>query len=97
MTRNVLTFVGQSVTILPSVEIDYSQYNARPDQPARVQHTQDFELTFVSLRSGFSIVQGLRVLLTDDQLVEEVEQLTRKSIVETLKEYDTVAEVWVPS
>lgn len=97
ITRNVLTFVGQSVTILPSVEIDYSQYIARPDQPARVQHTQDFELTFVGLRSGFSIVQGLRILLTDDQLVEGVEQVAKKTIVETLKEYDTVAEVWVAS
>lgn len=97
ITRNVLTFVGQSVTILPSIDIDYSQYIAKPDQPARVQHTQDFELTFISLRSGFSIIQGLRVLLTDDQPVEEVEQLARKSVVETLKEYDTVAEVWVAS
>jgi len=101
VARNVLTFVGQSITILPSVELDYSQYTARPDQPAKVQLTQHFELTFVGLQSGFSIVQGLRILLTDDQLVGEAEQLddktSRKSKVEILKEYDTVAEVWVTS
>jgi hypothetical protein len=101
VARNVLAFVGQSVTILPSVEIDYSYHTARPDQSARVHHTQDFELTFVGLRSGFSIVQGVRILLTDDQLVDEVEQLddknSRKSAIEILKEYDTVAEVWVGS
>jgi hypothetical protein len=101
VTRNDLTFVGQSVTFLPPVEINYTQHTAMPDQPTKVQHTQDFELTFIGLQSGFSIVQGLRLLLTDDQLIDEAEQLdndtSRKSMVEVLREYDTVVEVWVAS
>lgn len=95
--RNILTFVGQSLTILPSFDIDYSH---TAGQPAKVQHTQDFELTFVGLRSGFSIIQGLRILLTEDQLADEAEQLddkSKKRKVEILKEYDTVAEVWISS
>lgn len=99
VATNILTFVGQSVKILPSVEIDYSQHNATPEQLAKVQRTQDFELTFVGLRSGFSIIQGLRILLTEDLLLDEVKQsedeTSRKSKIETLKEYGTVAEVWV--
>lgn len=101
ITKNILSFVGHSLTILPPIEVDYSDSDAMPDQSAKVHSTQDFELTFVGLRSGFSVVQGLRILLTEDQVLDEAEQLNEKpnkrSKVEILKEYDTVAETWVAS
>ena len=100
-TKNVALFVGPSVVILPPFEFDYSDHTAVANKPAKVQGTQDFELTFASLRKGFSVVQGLRIILIDDQLVQDSEELDDKVAgrgkVEILKEYETVAEVWVAS
>ena len=100
-TKNVSSFVGPSVVILPPIEIDYSNHTAVANKPAKVQSTQDFELTFASLRKGFSVVEGLRILLIDDQLVhasgELGDKVAGRGKVEVLKEYETVAEVWVES
>jgi len=99
--KNVVLFLGPSVVFLPPFEIDYSNHTAVADKPVKVHNTQNFELTFASLRKGFSVVQGLRILLIDDQLVQDSEELDDKvagrSKVEILKEYETVAEVWVLS
>lgn len=64
--------------------------------------SQDFELEFLPLKSGFATVGGLRVLLVEDRLVDIEEDASearsnRFSEARTLQEWDVVAEVWVKS
>ena len=69
----------------------------------RTLASQDFELEFIPLRTGFANVGGLRILVVEDRLedVEEVHaseaRMNRFSEVRTLREWDIVAEVWVKS
>ncbi|KAI0079000.1 DUF974-domain-containing protein [Panus rudis PR-1116 ss-1] len=70
----------------------------------RVLASQDFELEYVPRKAGFLSVGGLRILSVDDRLVEETEGEAemaeaeagkRPENVQTLKEVEIVAEVWV--
>ena len=77
-----------------------------PFRPVQVITSQDFELQYIPVRSGFVTVGGLRVLLVSDRLVDADEadpvQRTRshsvsQEKVRTLREWDVVAEMWVQS
>lgn len=66
----------------------------------KVVESQEFELEYLLLRSGFLTVGGLRVLLVEDRVVddsEEDESARVRREVRTLKELDIVGEVWVKS
>ncbi|KAL1730310.1 hypothetical protein EV714DRAFT_211348 [Schizophyllum commune] len=62
---------------------------------------QDFELTFVPTKRGFSTVGALRVLVVEDRTVSNDasdEADVSNQALETakvLKEWDTIAEIWV--
>ncbi|EIW60622.1 DUF974-domain-containing protein [Trametes versicolor FP-101664 SS1] len=69
----------------------------------RVSTSQEFELSYMPLKTGFAAVGGLRVLLVEDRLADE-EDATEGIILgqyatepRTLKEWDVVSEVWVKS
>lgn len=66
----------------------------------KVIESQDFELEYLPLRSGFLTIGGLRVLLVEDKVVDESEDddasRTRRE-VRVLKELDVIGEVWVKS
>jgi hypothetical protein len=87
-------FLGSSALLLPPVQISTGDFGI-PSNPV----IQDFELTFVAMTPGFHRIGGLRVLLVQDKGTSdfqefEVEQATQ-SKVQTLKEYDIIAETWV--
>ncbi|TCD65368.1 hypothetical protein EIP91_002766 [Steccherinum ochraceum] len=66
--------------------------------------SQDFELQYFPVRTGFATVGGLRLLLVADRLVDPEDagavhharsQSVGQEKVRTLREWDVVAEVWV--
>ncbi|KAG1842662.1 DUF974-domain-containing protein [Suillus subalutaceus] len=68
----------------------------------KAEGSQEFELTFLPVQTGFVRAGGLRILLVRDELVDVgSDQATRRlgSAMEakTLKELDVVAELWVHS
>ncbi|KAJ7582536.1 DUF974-domain-containing protein [Mycena floridula] len=85
-------FYGSSTYILPPLELLPSDNN-------RVYGTQDFDMSYIPVQTGFSPVGGLRVLLLNDRGEEEenTDQVSKehRQITRTLKEWDVVAEVWV--
>ncbi|KAF9532414.1 hypothetical protein CPB83DRAFT_880993 [Crepidotus variabilis] len=99
-THNIptVTFVGPSTVYLPKLEMFYSR-NAESDTSSTVHVTQDFELSFIGLKRGFSCIGGIRILLVNDHVEEDLiaveDKVTKKRKVQILKEYETVAEVWV--
>ena len=87
-------FLGSSALLLPPVQVSTGDFGI-PSNPI----IQDFELTFIPMKSGFHRIGGLRVLLVQDKGTSdfqefEVEQATQ-SKVQTLKEFDIIAETWV--
>ncbi|PPQ78145.1 hypothetical protein CVT25_015478 [Psilocybe cyanescens] len=93
-----VSFVGGSAIFLPSVEINLSHAENKADGPAKAQVVQEFELSFVALRQGFSNIGGIRVLLVEDHIVDDDEGVDDNSNktkrAQTLKEYDVIGEVW---
>ncbi|EMD38658.1 hypothetical protein CERSUDRAFT_123212 [Gelatoporia subvermispora B] len=70
----------------------------------RVLASQDFELTYMPLKSGMLTVGGLRALLVEDRLeidVEHLGQATEEGVqrfnseAQVLREWDVVAEIWI--
>lgn len=107
--QNSALFIGSSVALLPPIELaPYSNEQPAPsssgsnqtESSPNIQALQEFDLTFISMQKGFTTVGGLRILLLEDKWVDDKdlvveEKRIRRAIV--LKEYDTVAEVWVSS
>ncbi|CDO69023.1 hypothetical protein BN946_scf184834.g30 [Trametes cinnabarina] len=69
----------------------------------KVTASQEFELSYLPLKTGFSTVGGLRILIVDDRIVEE-DEVADGAILghyamepRTLKEWDIVGEIWVKS
>ncbi|KAH8102923.1 DUF974-domain-containing protein [Cristinia sonorae] len=69
----------------------------------QVVASQDFELQYLPVRTGFVAVGGLRALLIADQLLDADDvdttrlQNSGQEKVRTLRNWDVVAELWVPS
>lgn len=86
--------MGSSATFLPPVQISTGDFGTSSNPIV-----QDFQLTFIPTKPGFCRVGGLRVFLIQDKGTSdfqefEVEQISQ-SRVQTLKEYDIIAETWV--
>ncbi|KAF8163081.1 hypothetical protein B0H34DRAFT_694066 [Crassisporium funariophilum] len=96
--------IGPSLVFLPPVEMGASNQSgeARADRSNRLssgQTVQDFELSFVALRKGFSTIGGIRILLVEDQIIDDAnegeDKRSRLRRAHVLKEYEVVGEVWV--
>lgn len=73
------------------------------DDVEKAEGSQEFELTFLPVQTGFVRAGGLRILLVRDELVDAgTDQATHRlgsSAIEAriIKEIDVVAELWVHS
>lgn len=78
-----------------------SNAQTKGDAPSKIQAVQDFDLSFVGLRKGFSTIGGMRILLVDDHLTQGVQEEDDKNVptkrAHILREYAVVGEVWVAS
>ena len=96
-----VSFLGPSATFLPMVDLLISNAQAKGEAPSKIQAVQDFDLSFVGLRTGFSTIGGIRILLVDDHLTQGVQEDDDKNIrtkrAHILREYGVVGEVWVSS
>ncbi|KAJ3501756.1 hypothetical protein NLJ89_g9199 [Agrocybe chaxingu] len=91
-----VSFVGPSVIFLSPVELDFS--TANDDKPAHVEVVQEFDLSFIGFRTGYSTIGGLRILLVDDHLVDNLDTVGgTKMKARVLKEHDVIGEVWIKS
>ncbi|KAJ8482272.1 hypothetical protein ONZ51_g5473 [Trametes cubensis] len=69
----------------------------------KVNASQEFELSYLPLKTGFITVGGLRVLLVEDRLADEDDGfegvIAGQYATEprTLREWDVVGEIWVKS
>ncbi|KAH9857834.1 DUF974-domain-containing protein [Lenzites betulinus] len=93
---------GVSDSTDSSVDSDAEDLSHAPDR-MKVTASQEFELSYLPLKTGFTAVGGLRVLLIEDRLADE-EDVTDGVILgqyatepRTLKEWDVISEVWVKS
>jgi trafficking protein particle complex subunit 13 len=86
--------VGPSLLFLPPVELGLS--NHQGEGSSKVQLVQEFDMTFVALQRGLSIVGGVRILLVDHDLDEgENNRMKSQTRARVLKEYDVIGELWV--
>lgn len=96
-----VSFLGPSAIFLPMVDLLISDAQAKGEAPSKIQAVQDFDLSFVGLRTGFSTIGGIRILLVDDHLTQGVQEDDDKNVRTTrahiLREYAIVGEVWVSS
>ena len=96
-----VSFLGPSTTFLPMLDLLISNAQTKGDAPSKIQAVQDFNLSFVGLRKGFSTIGGMRILLVDDHLTQGEQEEDDKNIptkrAHILREYAVVGEVWVSS
>ncbi|KAG1749110.1 DUF974-domain-containing protein [Suillus paluster] len=101
-------FMGSSTLFLNPITLtDASPVSHREDlsdgDVEKVEGSQEFELTFLPVQTGFVQAGGLRLLLIKDEFIDfGADQATYRlgsstKEARTLKELDVVAELWVPS
>ncbi|KAG2061292.1 DUF974-domain-containing protein [Suillus hirtellus] len=100
-------FVGSSTQFLNPIALTdpshASQHEDSSDNDMRkAEGSQEFELTFLPMQTGFVRAGGLRILLVRDELVDvDTDQATHLGSgareARTMKELDVVAELWVHS
>ncbi|KAF8184975.1 hypothetical protein K438DRAFT_1064877 [Mycena galopus ATCC 62051] len=92
-----VVFCGASAAFLPPIELARRAPadDAEKVDSEEVQAVQDFELHYMPVTKGFNTVGGLRVILLEDKYLEEDDKLRAEPKI--LKEWDVVAEIWVPT
>ncbi|KAG0706365.1 DUF974-domain-containing protein [Suillus ampliporus] len=101
-------FIGSSTLFLDPITLtDASPASHHEDlsdgDVEKVEGSQEFELTFLPVQTGFVRVGGLRLLLIRDEFIDAgADQATYRlgsgtGEARTLKELDVVAELWVHS
>ncbi|KAJ7871510.1 hypothetical protein B0H14DRAFT_3083791 [Mycena olivaceomarginata] len=96
--KSGVVFCGASAAFLPPIEL------ARP-APSEDEETtgpEESRLHYMPLSKGFNTVGGLRVLLFEDVSVDESsdsedDKPLFRGEAKILKEWDVVAEIWVPT
>ncbi|KAI0747870.1 hypothetical protein C8Q80DRAFT_1103739 [Daedaleopsis nitida] len=95
---------GVSDSTDSSIESSDSDVPLALTLPDRVKATasQEFELAYLPLKSGFLNVGGLRVILVEDRLADDDDGADGAALglpmePRVLREWDVVAEVWVKS
>ncbi|KAK2467088.1 hypothetical protein APHAL10511_001346 [Amanita phalloides] len=93
-----VVYVGPSTIFLPPVTLDM-EVQADKSPASKPYVVQEFEVTYVPLRCGFTSFGGLRALLVEDGVVDVGGEGSMASggKISTLKEWDTVGEIWVAS
>lgn len=101
--------IGSSAVFLPSIRLsapEQSEGKVDGDVTTTSEAVQDFELSFLPLRTGLVTMGGLRVLLVEDKMVDERkpqpethesndERTNTRKEVQTLREWEVVGEIWV--
>ncbi|PPQ63169.1 hypothetical protein CVT24_005714 [Panaeolus cyanescens] len=99
-TKNVrpkVMAVGPSAIFLPPLEMDFINEKNEP----KVYSTTSLDLSFIALHHGFASVGGLRLLLVGEEIIlpgnegPRPEDVVKK--VQTLKEYEVIAEIMIPA
>ncbi|KAG2158074.1 DUF974-domain-containing protein [Suillus bovinus] len=102
-------FVGSSTQFLNPITLTYPSHashheNSSDDDAEKAEGSQEFELTFLPVQTGFVRAGGLRILLVRDEVVDvDTDQAATHRLgsgameARTMKELDVVAELWVHS
>lgn len=93
-----VVYVGPSTIFLPPVALGTKTQNSMPMR----QVVQEFEISYVPLRKGFTSFGGLRALLVEDRIIvgtgdEDMSSMIGREKISTLKEWDTIGDIWVAS
>lgn len=108
-------FLGSSTVFLPSLRLrppvppkDDTEPPPSVGIPVRAEASCQFELEYMALRKGFSVLGGLRVFVTrdaevngsDDGSDDDDDRTLAQSVAlvdeaKLLKEWDTAGEIWV--
>jgi len=98
--------LGPSALFLPACRLtlpalqreDDDEAQSRDSRPLKAETSWDFEFTYLPVRTGFSTVGGLRVLLVDDRIEDDGDDARRRTVpTRMLREWDVVGEIWVSS
>lgn len=96
--QSSVDFCGPSAIFLSPIQLSAAD---SVELSTTVSASQDFELTYIPLQPGFVSFGGLRALLVEDKFTSTIigmdgfaEALEK---ARTLKEWNVVGEVWVPS
>lgn len=93
--------LGSLITFLEPIRIPPGEHPIveRDDIPHR--SVREFKLSYLPVHQGFSSVSGLRVLLIDDELIDEGEENPQfydgRREAAILREWDLIGEVYVKS
>ncbi|KAG1774257.1 DUF974-domain-containing protein [Suillus placidus] len=101
-------FVGPSTQFLNPITLTGPSHashheDSSDDDVEKAEGSQEFELTFLPVQTGFVRAGGLRILLVRDELVDVGTDQTTHRLgsgameASTIKELDVVAELWVHS
>ncbi|KAH6918795.1 hypothetical protein BKA70DRAFT_29403 [Coprinopsis sp. MPI-PUGE-AT-0042] len=88
-----VTYAGASAIFLPPLTLPTGD-EGTSGNPA----VQEFQLTSIPSKRGFSTIGGLRILLVEDSHEADTEEQSwRVTRVQALREYDVIGEIWVGS
>ncbi|SJL04430.1 uncharacterized protein ARMOST_07796 [Armillaria ostoyae] len=91
-------FCGPSAIFLSPIQLSVAD---SLELSTKVCASQDFELTYIPLQPGFVSFGGLRAFLVEDKFTSTIIGMDGFAAAlekaQTLKEWDVVGEVWVPS
>ncbi|KAJ7074351.1 hypothetical protein C8F01DRAFT_1100222 [Mycena amicta] len=88
-TKPGAVFCGPSAIILQPFELE-------TDDNGQAHGSQDFELQYMPISTGFSTVGGLRAILLEDRYVQDEDRLPPlRSEPKISKQWDIIAEIWV--
>ena len=92
-----VVYVGPSTIFLPPVTLGTKTQG--DGQNSMRQVVQEFEISYMPLRKGFISFGGLRALLVEDRIIVGTgdEDMIGRERISTLKEWDTIGDIWVAS
>jgi hypothetical protein len=98
-----IALIGSTAIVLPPIRLSgpaepkaHSGMEETGNEMASVEAVQDFELTFLPLEKGFVRMTGLRVFMIEDKTMESGDEGTADGKgVRTLREWDSIGEIWV--
>jgi hypothetical protein len=94
-----VVYVGPSTFFLPPITLGTEVQSEGQSSMSKPYVVQEFEITYVPLRKGFTSFGGLRALLVEDRITgdEGNSSMIGREKITTLKEWDTISDIWVAS
>lgn len=97
-----VVYVGPSTFFLPPITLGAEVQSEGQSSMSKPYVVQEFEITYVPLRKGFTSFGGLRALLVEDRVTvgtgnEGNSSMIGREKITTLKEWDTISDIWVAS